>query len=292
MKRQVNKNTGETTLTFSSKEYKQYKYGAVGIAVVCAVSLCVGIYASVMMTSLQAQNQLYQNQLNMAAKKLEALEQKAEAIDRISSEVQSMISGGKELKGQGGGTTVPDAEKKRESINFDSPSELLQKIVELDSQMNGEIKTLTGLVGLLTTQSYVADTMEKAPQTVPEGWPVGGEISSEFGWRQSPAGIGSTYHEGVDIANDYNTPVHATADGDVTRAEWVSGYGYMVEINHGGGFTTRYGHNSALLVSPGQHVNHGDIISLMGSTGNSTGPHSHYEVRMNGSALDPELFMK
>ena len=82
-----------------------------------------------------------------------------------------------------------------------------------------------------------------------------------------------------------------TAAGTVTQAGWTAGYGYLVEVNHGGGIVTRYGHNSSVLVRVGQHVDQGDLIALMGSTGNSTGPHCHYEVRVNGTAVDPTMFL-
>ena len=125
----------------------------------------------------------------------------------------------------------------------------------------------------------------------PSIWPVNGTITSNFGYRGNPIGGGTGFHEGVDIAVDYGTPVRVTASGKVTMAGWVDGYGNLVEVDHGGGFVTRYGHNSMLLVVVGQEVKTGDIISLAGSTGRSTGPHVHYEVRVNGTPTDPMLFL-
>lgn len=97
--------------------------------------------------------------------------------------------------------------------------------------------------------------------------------------------------KGGDIAGDYGTPISATAAGTVTKAGWVGGYGYLVEVRHADGIVTRYGHNSAVLVYEGQHVDQGSMIALMGSTGNSTGPHCHYEVRIHGEAVDPMYFL-
>ena len=121
------------------------------------------------------------------------------------------------------------------------------------------------------------------------GWPVsGGEISSFFGLRADPFGGGSDYHPGIDIANDMGTPIVATADGTVSVAGWNSGgYGNMVDIDHGNGIMTRYGHAMQVVVVPGQHVRRGQVIAYMGSTGYSTGPHVHYEVRINGSPVNP-----
>ena len=118
-------------------------------------------------------------------------------------------------------------------------------------------------------------------------WPVSGRITSYFGGRKSPGGIGSTNHKGIDIAAPKGTPVYAADGGTVTYAGWMSGYGYLVQINHGNGYVTYYGHNSSLLVSVGQHVYKGQQIARVGSTGNSTGNHCHFEVRYNGVAKNP-----
>ena len=100
-------------------------------------------------------------------------------------------------------------------------------------------------------------------------------------------------HPGIDLAGAYGTPIYATADGTVLRAGWNSGgYGNLVEIDHGRGITTRYGHMSAILVSAGQHITRGQQIGRMGSTGRSTGNHLHYEVRIDGRAVNPIPFMK
>ena len=128
------------------------------------------------------------------------------------------------------------------------------------------------------------------PTWMPTGsfrWPTSGRISSYFGGRKSPGGIGSTNHKGIDIAGSYGTPIYAADGGTVTYAGWMGGYGYLVQISHGNGYVTYYGHNSSLLVSVGDHVYKGQQIARMGSTGNSTGNHCHFEVRYNGVAKNP-----
>jgi murein DD-endopeptidase MepM/ murein hydrolase activator NlpD len=112
-------------------------------------------------------------------------------------------------------------------------------------------------------------------------WPVNGPITSGFGTRWG------RMHEGIDIAVPSGTPVHAAASGTVIYAAWMTGYGNLVVLDHGNGLATAYAHNSSLLVSVGQHVSQGQTISLSGSTGHSTGPHVHFEVRVNGVAVDP-----
>ena len=129
------------------------------------------------------------------------------------------------------------------------------------------------------------------PTWMPTGsfrWPTSGRISSYFGGRKSPGGIGSTNHKGIDIAVPRGTPIYAADGGTVTYAGWMSGYGYLVQISHGNGYVTYYGHNSSLLVSVGQHVYKGQQIARMGSTGNSTGNHCHFEIRRNGSYIAPQ----
>ena len=113
-------------------------------------------------------------------------------------------------------------------------------------------------------------------------WPTKGVFTSGYGWRWG------RMHKGIDIANNVGTPIFAAKDGVVAFAGWSSGYGYLVEMSHGDGSSTRYAHNSRLLVRKGQMVPQGSRISLMGSTGRSTGPHLHFEIRRpGGAALDP-----
>ena len=113
-------------------------------------------------------------------------------------------------------------------------------------------------------------------------WPTKGVFTSGYGWRWG------RMHKGIDIANNVGTPIFAAKDGVIAFAGWSSGYGYLVEMAHGDGSSTRYAHNSRLLVKKGQMVPQGTRISLMGSTGRSTGPHLHFEIRRpGGAALDP-----
>lgn len=122
-------------------------------------------------------------------------------------------------------------------------------------------------------------------------WPLIGEITSQYGWRVHPIWGDSRYHSGMDIAGDYGDEIRAAAAGEVIHSGWISGYGYTIIIDHGGSLTTLYGHNEALNVGVGQHVERGDVIAYCGSTGNSTGPHCHFEVRIDGELTDPEAYL-
>jgi murein DD-endopeptidase MepM/ murein hydrolase activator NlpD len=139
------------------------------------------------------------------------------------------------------------------------------------------------------------DQLQSDVIAIPSDKPVRAEVvmMSAFGLRSDPFNHRAAVHPGIDLSGAYGTPIYATADGTVLRAGWNSGgYGNLVEIDHGRGITTRYGHMSAILVSAGQHVTRGQQIGRMGSTGRSTGNHLHYEVRIDGRAVNPIPFMK
>lgn len=118
-------------------------------------------------------------------------------------------------------------------------------------------------------------------------WPCSGPITSPFGYRTHPIFGTTIFHAGIDIGVDYGTPIHAADSGVVVYSGWISGYGNAVIIDHGGGVSTLYGHNQSLAVSEGQSVSKGSVIAYAGSTGNSTGPHCHFEVDVNGSPVNP-----
>jgi murein DD-endopeptidase MepM/ murein hydrolase activator NlpD len=128
--------------------------------------------------------------------------------------------------------------------------------------------------------------------SIPTGLPVSGYLTDGFGIRRSPFGEGGReFHEGIDLAVDFGTPVNATADGLVVWAAPYSGYGNLVVIYHSNGITTRYGHLSRITVEVGQRVKRGTQIGNAGSTGRSTGPHVHYEIRQNDQPIDPTRYV-
>jgi murein DD-endopeptidase MepM/ murein hydrolase activator NlpD len=137
------------------------------------------------------------------------------------------------------------------------------------------------------------DQLEQGMVSIPSAKPVQSvAVNSNFGIRSDPFRGGAAMHSGVDIPGPHGTPIYATADGIVGRAGWVSGYGKLVELEHGRGIQTRYGHMSSLLVAAGTRVKRGQQIGLMGSTGRSTGNHLHYEVRLDGRAVNPVPFLR
>ena len=138
-----------------------------------------------------------------------------------------------------------------------------------------------------------AGTTAKSIVSIPSLMPVDGvHLSSDFGMRVHPVLGGRRQHKGVDLAGPIGTPIHAAADGVVSRADWFSSYGLFVSLEHGGTLQTRYGHMSRLNVAAGQRVHKGDVIGYIGTTGRSTGPHLHYEVRIAGQAVNPVPYLQ
>ena len=139
------------------------------------------------------------------------------------------------------------------------------------------------------TEQQLRGTKER-PSWYPTGsfgWPCNGIITSYFGRRNTGIRGASTYHEAIDIANGYGTPIYASDGGTVIYSGWMGGYGYLVKIDHGNGYVTYYGHNSSLLVSVGEHVHKGQQIARMGSTGISSGNHCDFRIQLNGTFLNP-----
>jgi murein DD-endopeptidase MepM/ murein hydrolase activator NlpD len=140
----------------------------------------------------------------------------------------------------------------------------------------------------------LADRLRRLMPILPVRAPLIGEaaVSSPFGYRPDPFLGRPALHPGVDLVQDYGAEIHATAAGRVVHAGPMGGYGDMVEIDHGNGLATRYGHMSEILVEEGQEVKAGAVLGRLGSTGRSTGPHLHYEVRVDGEPVDPERFLQ
>ena len=139
------------------------------------------------------------------------------------------------------------------------------------------------------------EQLEQAVIAIPSARPIATSVNftSGYGVRSDPFNRGARMHGGIDLAGPLGTPIYATADGIVGRSEWNNGgYGNLIELNHGQGIQTRYGHLSQRLVQAGQRIHRGQLIGLMGSTGRSTGSHLHYEVRIDGRAVNPIPFLQ
>ena len=193
-------------------------------------------------------------------------------------------------------TSLKNAEAEfRRIFSFKTKERVLENI---DTSDNGSIdmETLKNQVKL--TMESVGEIKDYLSQqrdlylATPKGWPVAGRISSPYGYREHPQTGLRDFHSGMDIATDPGTPVKATADGIVSFAGWSGGSGNLVALEHGLGFSTYYAHNRLVVVKVGQKVKRGDILSYVGSTGNSTGPHLHYEIWKEGRSLNPSTYIE
>jgi murein DD-endopeptidase MepM/ murein hydrolase activator NlpD len=173
---------------------------------------------------------------------------------------------------------VAAAQSLKQSALADLGASRMHDVAEVES-LAAESASLAAAIA--SAQASAGSSGTGAPSASGFIWPVNGPVVSGFGMRWG------RMHEGVDIAASSGTPIHAAASGTVIHAGWLGGYGNLVVVDHGNGLSTAYAHASALLVGVGQHVTQGQTVSLVGSTGNSSGPHLHFEVRVNGSAVDP-----
>ena len=150
--------------------------------------------------------------------------------------------------------------------------------------------TMVGLTMGLTRNVTTADWIKA--NSAPNLWPVEGQVTGSFGERIDPFNGEGAFHSGVDIGSSYGHPIVAPADGIVTVTDTMGGYGKTIMIDHGSGISTRYGHLSGFAVTAGQHVQRGDIIGYVGESGRSTGPHLHYEVRINDTPVNPYKYLR
>lgn len=210
---------------------------------------------------LRAENERQRMQLNNLNQRIEAVEDNARRLTEMSGENKQV-----ETRGAGGPEVLLDS---------------------LPSLISVEYKT-----DYLERELKTYEEVLKRRTTVPSIWPVAGELTDGFGGRRNPfGGSSSEFHTGQDIATLWGTPVVAAANGTVIFAGWQNGYGQIVIIDHGNGLTTRYGHLSGIDVIVGQVMARGEQVGRVGSTGRSTGPHLHYEVRINDEPVDPLQYL-
>ena len=183
----------------------------------------------------------------------------------------------------------------RKLFSFKTKESVLEHV---DTSDNGSIDMETLKDQIKLTMESVGEIKDYLSQqkdlylATPIGWPVLGRISSPYGYREHPNSGERDFHSGMDIASGPGMPVKATADGIVSFAGWSGGNGNLVALEHGLGFSTYYAHNRSVVVKVGQKIKRGDVIGYIGSTGNSTGPHVHYEIWRDGKAVDPASFLE
>jgi len=207
------------------------------------------------------------------------------ARDQIAAEEQNLATARKAVQDQQAELKAARAARQSKVNSINSKVDHLEDIeADLQQKIAEQVAAASGV-----------SVLPAGPMTSPSAagliWPVSGTLSSGFGGRSSPGGIGSTYHEGIDIAVPEGTPIRAAKGGTVIMASYNGGYGNYTCIDHGSGLSTCYGHQSGFAVSAGQSVDQGQVIGYSGNTGSSTGPHLHFEVRINGVAQDPLAYL-
>lgn len=239
---------------------------------------------------LREANRIQQEQIRQIAKKASALGQEVDAIQRTEDGLRALVGAPPaetDSAVQEGDAAPAPTGGAPHALTTDEVSEALTMLEERTAVRRTSIGQLAVMMqkDVPGASSFLGDD---TPVTTPTGWPTDGFISSGYGLRWN----GAEFHQGIDIAAEMGTPIVATADGVVTIAGWnAGGYGNMVDIDHGSGVSTRYGHASAVVVTVGQRVRRGQIIAYVGSTGHSTGPHLHYEVRLSGQPVNPTSYL-
>lgn len=212
-----------------------------------------------------------------------ALQQQAEAQRRARSQLNALAQERQNL------VAVADSQRRQvatevnaiEGLSATEEAQLEALIVERQRELAAQRAAARRAAGIVGTES--------APGIL--SWPVSGTITSPYGYRQNPFGGAPDFHPGLDIAAPMGTTVTAAASGTVISAGWYGGYGNFILIDNGGGMATGYGHLSQIFVSNGQQIQKGQAIGAVGSTGHSTGPHLHFEVRLNGKTTDPAAYL-
>lgn len=231
-----------------------------------------------------------ETELAQTHERLAALQQRVTELEALARKVRQIL-GLPAPTGPAGGDMAAASE-----------GMLLARLEALDARAAAAGDGLTGAERALRERLAALQRLAAASQAVrlspaaaaraPVGWPAPGPISSPFGPRLSPIDGQPRFHPGVDIVVAAGAPVRATQAGEVVQAGMSGDYGLTIVVRHAGGFETRYGHNSRLLVRPGQAVERGQVLAYSGNTGTSTGPHLHYEIRHQGQPLDPTPLLR
>ncbi|CCQ95268.1 putative Peptidase M23 [[Clostridium] ultunense Esp] len=233
-----------------------------------------------------------------------SFEQLNRDVTQLKTEVEKNQSHLEELNKMGGGKSptsqesTPDKGKSVTAASLLSYPGTALAVGTSNVYIEGIRSELTRLNQQISLQEEAISSFEarlkghmEAMKRIPMGWPASGRVTSLFGIRKDPFTKKKKMHEGIDFADTYGTPIHATAKGKVIFTGWNGPYGKQVQVDHGNGYITTYSHLSSFTVKEGDDVERGDQIGRMGTTGRSTGVHLHYEVRKNGKPLDPKPFL-
>ncbi|MEW6434477.1 MAG: M23 family metallopeptidase [Myxococcota bacterium] len=271
--------------------------GLVGLAVVLLIGLGMTVHYAMVVSAAHENPALREENLKLKSElavireqlehigstldRVERFDQKLRAITLLSDPQRNLAMGPTEAQPLVPGADTNQFVRARAS---ESPQALTQKLDKLSAEATRQEQSLQEL------QAYFQD-QRSLLASVPSVWPVRGWVTSDFGSRLDPYTSERVMHAGLDIAGPHGKEIVAPSDGTVVFAGLEGGYGNVLVIDHGYGIKTRYGHLASIAVKPGEKVKRGDIIAMLGNTGRSTGPHLHYEVRVNGVAQNPRKFI-
>lgn len=264
-----------------------------GAVLVIMAFVFIGVCASYYMKRVEIQhvnelktdNRQKQNTIDQLGQDLSRIKVQQDEIERKQSEIKKLMGiksetdiRNKSKTGGQGGEDLSESPAQNDEDTLLLAQAISTNLARKNEELDEYLARVTNNTGYF--------------RSIPNGWPVQGEITSDYGWRKSPFERKKTsFHDGIDIANRAGTPILAAGDGKVTFAGWQAAYGKMILIDHGSGFVTRYGHNSAMLVKVGDVVKKGQIIAKMGSTGRSTGSHVHFSIFKSGISQDPLIYL-
>ena len=246
-------------------------------------SLCLSTFFSVQyFTSLSQTHEL--SKLRRENKELQsANEQFGKSVESLRNQLTTVEDRTRKLAIIAGITTLDESSQggsgglRTEEMTGNPYRDDIDKMSFRSHRVNKDLNVLE--------QKFVAQS--RLLSSTPSIVPVRGVLTDGFGGRSDPFTGESGQHNAIDISSAVGQPVRAPADGIVVKAEWANGYGNVIYVSHGYGYSTRYGHLSSFAARPGQRVKRGDVIGYVGSTGRSTGPHLHYEVRVNNNPVNP-----
>ena len=281
---------------------KSAKVALISLLVLCVTFGGAGIYfinqylnymdGQVELASLKRQEKIQKTQIDKFSKQVRSFETEMSRLESFEKKLRIITSFENSPKNNQGHMGVGGPY----GLSSHSFTTSLEKETEsMLDRLSGDLGILTNQIKMRQFSFQELDEYLKNQKSLlastPSIWPTRGWVTSGFGYRKSPFTGLPEKHEGLDIAARLGSEVRSTADGKVILAGRENGYGNMVEIDHGYGVLTRYGHNSKNLVKVGDKVKRGQVIALIGSTGRSTGPHVHYEVMVNGIPVSPRNYI-
>jgi murein DD-endopeptidase MepM/ murein hydrolase activator NlpD len=270
--------------------------GLVALAALVVVGLTMTVhYANVVSEAhenpaLRDENLRLKSELAVIREQLEHVQGTLDRVERFDQKLRAFAQLSDPQRNLAMGPTEAQPLPAGESNDFvrakanESPQALTQKLDQLSAEATRQEQSLEELQAYFQGQKSLL-------ASVPAVWPVRGWVTSDFGSRLDPYTSERVMHAGLDIAGPHGKEIVAPSDGTVVFAGLEGGYGNVLVIDHGYGIKTRYGHLASINVKPGEKVKRGDNVAMLGNTGRSTGPHLHYEVRVNGVAQNPRKFI-